>query len=71
MQIEKPSTIAGYALNKETQGLPEDFYENYIKNINAVTAELYLADNVHPNDEGGKRVANVWGNALRENAEIN
>ena len=39
MQIEKPSTIAGYALNKETQGLPEDFYENYIKNINAVSAE--------------------------------
>jgi predicted Zn-dependent peptidase len=39
MQIEKPSTIAIYALNKETQGLPEDFYENYIKNINAVTAE--------------------------------
>jgi hypothetical protein len=39
MQIEKPTTIAGYALNKETQGLPEDFYENYIKNINAVSAE--------------------------------
>ena len=39
MQIEKPSTIASYALNKETQGLPDDFYENYIKNINAVTAE--------------------------------
>ena len=39
--------------------------------INAVTAELYLADNVHPNDEGGKRVANVWTNALRENAELN
>lgn len=39
--------------------------------INAVTAELYLADNVHPNDEGGKRVANVWANALRENAELN
>lgn len=53
MQIEKPSTIAGYALNKETQGLPEDFYENYIKNINAVTAEdiknaankYFLSDN--------------------------
>ncbi len=39
MQIEKPSTVAGYALYKETQGLPEDFYEKYIKNINAVTAE--------------------------------
>lgn len=53
MQIEKPSTIAGYALNKETQGLPDDFYENYIKNINAVTAEdiknaankYFLSDN--------------------------
>ena len=39
--------------------------------INAVTSELYLADKVHPNDEGGKRVANVWANALRENAELN
>lgn len=39
MQIEKPTTIARYALNKYTQNLPDDFYENYIKNINAVTAE--------------------------------
>ncbi|NJM80529.1 MAG: insulinase family protein [Flavobacterium sp.] len=53
MQIEKPATIARYALNKETQSLPDDFYENYIKNINAVTAEdirnaakkYFLADN--------------------------
>jgi len=39
MQVEKPATIARYAVNIETQGLPADFYENYIKNINAVTAE--------------------------------
>lgn len=39
MQIEKPTTIARYALNKYSQNLPDDFYENYIKNINAVTAE--------------------------------
>ena len=39
MQIEKPQTIANYALRIKTQGLPEDFYENYIKNISAVTAE--------------------------------
>ena len=39
MQIEKPATIARYALQTETQNLPADFYENYIKNINAVTAE--------------------------------
>ena len=31
MQIEKPATIARYALNIKTQMLPEDFYENYIK----------------------------------------
>lgn len=53
MQIEKPTTIARYALNTATQDLPEDFYENYIKNINAVTPEdirnaankYFLADN--------------------------
>ncbi|TRW26519.1 insulinase family protein [Flavobacterium zepuense] len=39
MQIEKPATVARYALLTQTQSLPEDFYENYIKNINAVTPE--------------------------------
>jgi predicted Zn-dependent peptidase len=53
MQIEKPQTIASYALRTQTQGLPADFYENYIKNISAVTADdvqrvankYFLADN--------------------------
>lgn len=53
MQIEKPQTVAGYALRIQTQNLPADFYENYIKNISAVTAEdilrvsnkYFLADN--------------------------
>ncbi|MBL0014479.1 MAG: insulinase family protein [Flavobacterium sp.] len=39
MEIEKPETVAGYALDIKTQGLPEDFYEKYIEKINAVTAE--------------------------------
>ena len=39
MQVEKPQAIARYALNIETENLPKDFYENYIRNINAVTAE--------------------------------
>ncbi len=54
MQVEKPQTIARYALNIETEGLPADFYENYIKNIQAVTADdvmrvmnkYVLADNM-------------------------
>jgi zinc protease len=53
MQIEKPATVARYALLTQTQGLPADFYENYIKNISAVTAadlkaaanKFFLADN--------------------------
>jgi predicted Zn-dependent peptidase len=53
MQVDKPQTIARYALNIETEGLPPDFYTNYIKSINAVTPEdiqrvankYFLADN--------------------------
>ena len=46
MQVEKPQSVARYALNIETEDLPEDFYENYIKNINAVTPEqVQLAAN--------------------------
>lgn len=39
MKAEKPESVARYALNTETEDLPADFYENYIKNINAVTKE--------------------------------
>ena len=42
MQIEKPQTVAGYALRIQSQGLPADFYENYIKNISAVTTDDVL-----------------------------
>jgi predicted Zn-dependent peptidase len=31
--------VAGYALRIQTQSLPADFYENYNKNISAVTAD--------------------------------
>ena len=39
MDVQKPRTIANYALNIERYNLPDDFYENYIKNINAVTLD--------------------------------
>jgi predicted Zn-dependent peptidase len=53
LALERPSTIAQYALNIETDNLPQDFYQTYLKKINAVTAEdiqrvaqkYYLADN--------------------------
>lgn len=43
MQVQKPEVIARQALQTETQGLPADYYENYIKNINAVTREDVMA----------------------------
>jgi len=42
MQVQKPQAIARYALNIETEKLPADFYENYIRNINAVTPEQIM-----------------------------
>ena len=37
--LEQPSTIARFALNIETQDLPEDYYKNYLSRINAITKE--------------------------------
>jgi predicted Zn-dependent peptidase len=50
----KPRSISSYALRIETQGLPANFYEKYLENINKVTIEDV------------KRVANTYfmtGNA--------
>ncbi|WP_203295377.1 M16 family metallopeptidase [Luteirhabdus pelagi] len=38
LALERPETIANYALQIETQDLPNNFWTNYLKNINAVTA---------------------------------
>ncbi|MCT4698387.1 M16 family metallopeptidase [Tenacibaculum haliotis] len=37
MDVQKPATAANYALNIALYNLPQDFYANYIKNINSVT----------------------------------
>ncbi|MBU2947912.1 M16 family metallopeptidase [Zobellia uliginosa] len=39
MALEDPATIADYALDIETEGLPEDFYTTYLEKINAITIE--------------------------------
>jgi len=39
MALERPETIARYALNILTEDLPEDFYTTYLEKVNAVTAE--------------------------------
>jgi predicted Zn-dependent peptidase len=53
LAVERPSTVAGYALNIELNNLPQDFYKTYLSKINAVTADdilrvankYFLADN--------------------------
>lgn len=53
MDAEKPEVIARLALISETQSLPDNFYQNYIQSISAVTKEdvmkaaqkYFLADN--------------------------
>ncbi len=39
LALERPATIASYALRIKTQNLADDFYINYLKKINAVTID--------------------------------
>ncbi|PHS10539.1 MAG: peptidase M16 [Kordia sp.] len=53
LDMEKPQTISRYALNIETNKLPANYYETFLKKINAVTIadvkkvanKYFLADN--------------------------
>ncbi|MCU7613018.1 insulinase family protein [Chryseobacterium sp. GMJ5] len=38
MSLEQPATIARFAVNQKVQDLPDDFYTNYLKSIDKVTA---------------------------------
>ncbi|MDG1824203.1 MAG: pitrilysin family protein [Flavobacteriaceae bacterium] len=37
--VEQPSTVAAYALEIETEGLPDDFYTTYLESVNNVSKE--------------------------------
>jgi len=39
LALERPQTIANYALNIKTNDLPNDFYKTYLEKINAVTVD--------------------------------
>lgn len=42
LALERPRTIANYALDIKTKNLPEDFYKTYLQKLNAVTADDIL-----------------------------
>ncbi len=37
--LESPQTVASFAINTARYNLPEDYYQNYLKNVESVTAE--------------------------------
>ena len=39
LRLEDPRTIARFAINTERYGLPQDYYTNYLKNLEAVSVE--------------------------------
>ncbi len=50
--LERPETIARFAVNQRTQDLPADFYTNYLKSIDRVTpadVSAAMKSTVYPN----------------------
>lgn len=39
LSLERPETVARFALNLITQDLPKDFYTNYLKSVDALTVD--------------------------------
>lgn len=70
MQLERPSTVANYALNIKINDLPEDFYENYLEKINAVTvADIKRVANKYLKVDNLRIVVTGKGSEVVENLE--
>ena len=70
MALERPSTIANYALNIETEGLPKDFYKTYLERINAITvADVQQAAGKYFSTENTQVVVTGKGKEVLENLE--
>ncbi|MEM7484791.1 MAG: pitrilysin family protein [Bacteroidota bacterium] len=70
MALEKPETIANYALNIETEDLPKDFYKTYLERIEAVTiADVQKAAQKHFSTDNTRIVVTGKGSEVLENLE--
>lgn len=70
MALERPSTIANYALNIETEGLPKDFYKTYLERINAITvADVQQAAGKYFSTKNTQVVVTGKGKEVLENLE--
>jgi len=70
MALERPQTIANYALNIKRNNLPEDFYTNYLESINKVSVEdVKKAANEHFKVDNTRIVIVGKGSEAIENLE--
>ena len=70
LALERPQTIANYALNIKLNNLPKDFYSTYLKKINAVnTDDVTRVANKYFTSENARVVVVGKGSEVIENLE--
>jgi len=70
LAMERPSTIANYAINIERNNLNADYYKNFLSNINKVTIEdVQLAANKYFKLNNAQIVVTAKGSEVIENIE--
>lgn len=70
LALEKPETIARYALNIETEGLPKDYYKTYLERINVITKDdVQKAAQKYMTTENARVVVTGKGSEVIENLE--
>ena len=70
LALERPQTIARYALNIETEGLSKDYYKNYLANLEAVSKEdLQKAAQKYFQGENARVVVTGKGSEVLENLQ--
>jgi len=70
LALERPETVARYALNIERNNLPKDFYTKYLANINAVTKEdVKRVANTYFKTENARVVVIGKGSEVLDNLE--
>ena len=70
MALEKPETVAEYALNIETEGLPKDFYKTYLERLDAVSVDdVQKAAKKYLSTSNARVVVTGKGSDVLENLE--
>lgn len=70
MALERPQTIANYALNIKLNNLPKDFYETYLQKVNDVTiADVQAAAKKYMRPENARVIVVGNGSEVLENLE--